>query len=363
MVALSPAPPANSQPMSASSAGAVRLVAIAKDEGAYLAQWIFHHLHFGFDEIEVLINQTSDRSVPLLQALGATEGVHWRCVDHLLSANDKLPFQKLAYAEAYARATQDGCSHVAFLDIDELWTPTDFSSPIQSFLSSDSADVLLTPWVVPEQDPVLFGTAFEGELRLYRNRHVKCISRCGLALTDMGVHAVSGPKISLTMIDGQQAPAWDGQRIDWPQPEGQLGAAFVLHRMWRSPLEYVSSLAQGLRQAQRHGQTTESLKINRKGYGKAAPTEDPIVFKPPSSLTRSYLADYAEFVHSHQLTGLIQENQRFVIERCSRAIRLLQQRQMSEPKLVSTLLQRLDEPYILEQSDAWLAQRLELDAP
>ena len=363
MVTLSPASPANIQPVNASSAGAVRLVAIAKDEGAYLAEWIFHHLHFGFDDIEVLVNQTSDNSAALLQALGATERVRWRCVDHLLSSNDKLPFQKLAYAEAYARATQDGCSYVAFLDIDELWTPTDFSSPIQSFLRSDSADVLLTPWVVPAQDPVLFGSAFEGELHLYRNRHVKSISRCGLALADIGVHAVTGPKISLRLIDGQQPLAWDGQRIDWPQPAGQLGAAFVLHRMWRSPLEYVSSLAQGLRQAQRRGQAAESLKINRKGYGKVATTEDPIVFKPPSSLTGAYLADYAEFVHRHQLTGLIHENQRFVIERCTRAIRLLQLRQMSEPKLVSTLLQRLDEPYILEQSDAWLARCLERDTP
>lgn len=41
-----------------------KIIAVAKDEGAYLAEWIFYHLYKGFDEIEVLINRTTDPGQP-----------------------------------------------------------------------------------------------------------------------------------------------------------------------------------------------------------------------------------------------------------------------------------------------------------
>ena len=40
----------------------VKLVAIAKDEAAYIPDWIFHHLHFGFDAIDIYVNNTSDNT-------------------------------------------------------------------------------------------------------------------------------------------------------------------------------------------------------------------------------------------------------------------------------------------------------------
>ena len=41
----------------------VKLVAIAKNEAAYLPQWIHHHFSIGFNEIEIFINDTTDNSV------------------------------------------------------------------------------------------------------------------------------------------------------------------------------------------------------------------------------------------------------------------------------------------------------------
>ena len=40
----------------------VKVVAIAKDEGAYIAEWIFHHLYFGFDAIDIYVNRTTDNT-------------------------------------------------------------------------------------------------------------------------------------------------------------------------------------------------------------------------------------------------------------------------------------------------------------
>lgn len=43
----------------------VKLVAIAKDEAAYLPDWIFHHLYFGFDSIDIYVNNTTDNTYDL----------------------------------------------------------------------------------------------------------------------------------------------------------------------------------------------------------------------------------------------------------------------------------------------------------
>ena len=45
----------------------IKLAAIARDEAAYLPEWIFHHLDFGFDEIEIYINNTVDNSSAVLE--------------------------------------------------------------------------------------------------------------------------------------------------------------------------------------------------------------------------------------------------------------------------------------------------------
>lgn len=48
----------------------IKLVAIAKDEAAYLPEWIFHHLYFGFDQIDIYVNNTSDNTFALGEQLG-----------------------------------------------------------------------------------------------------------------------------------------------------------------------------------------------------------------------------------------------------------------------------------------------------
>ena len=85
----------------------IRLCAIAKDEGAYLADWVFHHLHVGFDGIEVWVNGTRDHSVAILTAIRAEHPqVAFRVVDDLLERTLRRSrnFQHVAYAKLAARA-------------------------------------------------------------------------------------------------------------------------------------------------------------------------------------------------------------------------------------------------------------------
>ena len=49
----------------------IKLVAIAKDEAAYLAEWIYHHLSIGIKEIDVYLNGVTDNSYKLMRLIHA----------------------------------------------------------------------------------------------------------------------------------------------------------------------------------------------------------------------------------------------------------------------------------------------------
>lgn len=76
----------------------VKLVAVAKDESAYLAEWCAHHLYFGFDEITVYLNRTTDNSCDVLSRLSVIDNrVKTRYCDWVdwLPRNTSRQLQKL----------------------------------------------------------------------------------------------------------------------------------------------------------------------------------------------------------------------------------------------------------------------------
>ena len=57
-------------------------VCIAKDEAAYLHEWIFHHLHFGFDRIYVYLNRITDDSISIARSIADEyPSVHFEIID------------------------------------------------------------------------------------------------------------------------------------------------------------------------------------------------------------------------------------------------------------------------------------------
>ena len=55
----------------------VALVAIASNEQAYLSEWIFHHLWFGFDPILVLVNRSDDATEAVLEQINILDSRIW----------------------------------------------------------------------------------------------------------------------------------------------------------------------------------------------------------------------------------------------------------------------------------------------
>jgi hypothetical protein len=47
----------------------IHLTGCAKNEAAYLPEWIFHHLNIGFNSIKVYVNNTDDNSIEVLNKI------------------------------------------------------------------------------------------------------------------------------------------------------------------------------------------------------------------------------------------------------------------------------------------------------
>jgi len=117
----------------------IKVAAIAKDEGAYIPEWIFHHLHFKFDAIEIWVNDTTDSSIEILNRICVNNSnVKYHIADELLlfCQKNKLPFQIEAYKKIFYKSIEEGFTHLIFLDLDELWMPRDFKTGIIECLES-----------------------------------------------------------------------------------------------------------------------------------------------------------------------------------------------------------------------------------
>ncbi len=334
----------------------IRLVAIAKNEAAYLPEWIFHHRFFGFADIEILVNQTTDNTDELIGRLAPLSGVRFSYNDHLLDQCEDLPFQIAAYREAFLRARGDGITHILFLDIDEFWTPADFVTTIAQFLANHTtANVLCFPWLVPHEDKEPFSPAFAASQRLQHNAHVKSLVATHSPISRFGVHVpdISDPNAKYIMSDGREIGSNPGPK---PLPLDQysrIPAAFILHRMWRSPMEYLYRLGEGMRQAFRAGEDTPPIKTNRRGYGKAHHQKTEL-FSIAESEIHAYERQRESFIAQYKLATILDSARQRILDRVPSVVNTLKQLRKVDPDQVNLLLNRLNADMLLEEPDIWL---------
>ncbi|MCP1548838.1 MULTISPECIES: glycosyltransferase family 2 protein [Methylorubrum] len=96
---------------------AVTLVAIARNEGPYLVEWLAHHLAVGFDRIVVYDNESQDDTRALFKALSPRD-LRLRRVPWPSPLDDSA--QVLAYHHAL---TGLATPWVMYLDLDEFLVP------------------------------------------------------------------------------------------------------------------------------------------------------------------------------------------------------------------------------------------------
>jgi hypothetical protein len=107
----------------------VAICAIAKNESAYLEEWVAYHHLIGFDPIRIYSHEPTDDSEEVLERLarkGIAEWVPWT------APPDKKP-QWVAYEDGLAQL-RDRADWIAFIDLDEFVVIPEHAS-IQAFLA------------------------------------------------------------------------------------------------------------------------------------------------------------------------------------------------------------------------------------
>lgn len=291
----------------------IRIAAIAKDEGAYLAQWIFHHFHFGFDSIDIYINQTTDNSQEICSKLSRNFNVRVQDGDALVRSHG-ANFQKAAYEHAYEMALKEEVSHLLFIDIDEFWTPLDFTTTVHEHLENhENSDVLCYEWGVPANDNISFSSPFSTNQKILKNYHLKCLFNTKINIKEIGIHNVVSETAKYVLADGT-TPHFDSASkatIRIKDTTGPMKDVFILHRLSRSEIEYVSLLGKG------RPSTKNKLKNNRWGF---IDSNSGLSFDIPHKILDKYNKDFQDLLNVLDLERDINESIWFVLERFKKVI-------------------------------------------
>lgn len=306
----------------------VRLIAIAKDEGAYLAEWVHHHLYFGFDQIAVILNGCSDNSRQQLERIALR--------DPRLLVRDGDPlkthcqvsgqnFQIAAYAEELALARQDGrVTHVMCLDIDEFWVTPGLQDSIHTFAERyPDADSIAFAWhmEVPSH-PDTFTPALTPRYAVQKNQHVKSLNRVSERLQALGIHNADHLHGRYLLSDGSEFAeniTEGASRALLPKTlfartSDAPDIAYIYHRLFRSETEYLASLQRGRPNQQ------VPLKDNRWGY-RCETQEIPVLAVAHSETAVQALRDgHAAFLQEHGLIDLIRAAQAHTAARAQATI-------------------------------------------
>ena len=312
----------------------LKLVAIAKDEAPYLAEWIFHHLYLGVHEIEIYMNGITDNSYRIIRRIsGSTRRVKFVQSDELLqlSIKAKKSFQVSIYDHAIKNEKASRrFSHLLFLDIDEFLMPAEFGSGISSLLRQNQrADVVSFLWHsdLPSLQRPLFSPVMSRSLWMKKMCQMKSMCRLNGAVKSSKIHTFNvyqnkSDQADFRLSDGS-IPNLNVTRkrvssSDLERLSGRFEPWFVYHRVFRSHDEYCASLVKG----RLHRNNSQPIKDNRYGYCIQVDGEDlgrfhgdPMEYRISWRHLIFYQWAYSWFVRRLGLKNLISEGQSFTMRR------------------------------------------------
>ena len=286
-----------SQRKDASSAK-VKISAIAKNEAAYLPEWIYHHLYFGADEIDIFINRTTDNSLQLRQLM-ADLPVNFIDADEIflnLKENPQTACYKLSLTNAYQR----NVSHVLLIDIDEFWFPIDMTTKMGTYATNYwAADVINFEWVNKLEDSKEFTPAIAENLSIDRGPQVKSMMRSYVRPKKFNAHNVADENYTNVLANGDSFIAVNEarSRVNDLELKKPVKSAAILHRKYRSQKEYIAMLSRGVPTVK--GLSHGPFKLNRKGFN-LAPRPEKL------NLPAEPLHGYQEYMHARLHTPQIQ---------------------------------------------------------
>jgi len=309
--------------LSSESKVKIKLAAIAKDEAAYLPEWIHHHIYFGFDEIEIYVNNTTDNTYDTLNGISDKYPVKVVDADFIFKEHEGGVFQKIAYSSILKNAIAGGFSHVLFLDIDEFWTPLDFKQSIKEcMVALDDPEIVSFEWAFKIDEDQMFGRPFNVSNLLEKFQLVKTIFKTSLNISETYPHNVQVRDGKYLLADGSifESVLDHKYAVDGRNKFGKMKEYYILHRVYRSPIEYISMLGQGMRQAEKIGSNPKGIefKTNRDGYIDRTKNFTKVDIK--ERLLIDYNNSYELFLEECDLIEKLTTSQEFVVQRYSKVV-------------------------------------------
>lgn len=296
----------------------IKLVAIAKDEAAYIPEWVHHHLFVGFDEIEIFINRTSDNSEQVLNAINAQyPNVKWDYADWIdscpLEAHKHIQF--ITYANAKYQCQKEGeYSHIFFLDIDEFLILDELTSSIHDLIKRFPADTPIAfEWLNDCTPTAEAFSKIPPTLTGNLSPLVKTLLPVNIAIKEFRHHLpLFKEQVNTMLVDESLFKPQKKVKQALDSTVNSLKSSFIYHRAHRSQYEYISLLYRG-----RPGDTF-AYKSNRRGYPKLTRKSCHVCLN--ESYYAKYQTSFIQFINTIEVDPLLEDAMKFVCARYESSI-------------------------------------------
>ena len=291
-----------------------KLVAIAKNEAAYLPQWIYHHFWVGFNEIEIHINDTDDNSITICEKIKKNNpNLVYHLSDRLRA--DSISQNRSFQISAYNHSLHDSknCTHLMTLDLDEFLIPRNMRNTLKDLLTRQTTPYCLSfLWYSDNFIPTeAFSSPIKAENTIYRMDHVKTISKLSKKIHSCSHHNFIYNKENkiINLLGGTIIRLDDSintQSTRSKLSKQQLNSLsvdkaepwFVLHCIYKSETEYLASLCRG----RGHNNDERPLKVNRWGMSPYPfYNGGPIHWSPGHNQARRYQSGLDQFIKENDL--------------------------------------------------------------
>jgi len=297
----------------------IKLAAIAKNEGIYFAQWIFHHYKFGIKDFEIWINQTSDNSIDILNQINLHPDIRIKIVDADSLYEDCRKsgrnFQYDSYNIIFRSSLAEKFDYLFFLDVDEFWTPKDLTTSLEAYLGRfPNADAISFRWAfdsITEDQAIMQLPADAYKVQL--SNHVKTIIKLSEKILEINIHNSIISDGVYILEDGSiflEEKSRESRSIISETLEGvQLPDYFIFHAAYRSEREYISRLLRG----RGHANDSQIIKQNRMGY-LPQPESKSMNWDLMQESRHRYFEEYKTFVDKCSLGKFLEETSYIDVE-------------------------------------------------
>lgn len=319
----------------------VKLVAVAKNESMYLPEWIFHHLYFGFSEIEIFYNGCNDNTVELVKLLDGLP-VSFKNCDDIFEANFHAP-QIQVYKNSL-ETVSSSFDAIMFLDIDEFWVPTDLKSSISDICNKlGTFDTVSFQWFNKLEKNSEFEQALTRYVSVEPAKQIKTLYKSYVKPKKMNPHNTLDMDFIQVFEDGTQLKCTNKQNSEIDGSPKPINS-YILHRKERSQYEYIAMLLRG-RPLGNRSIDGPRLKSNRRGFKNRS---QPISFELESSAFKIYTCYIEEKLGSEEFKQYFDKARSHLDKRYLQVLQIVRDEYSSSKKELDRLLFGVTLPDILD---------------